>query len=187
MGVIVEKSPLPPNIRVRALGLFARFLTVLLLTISALAVAWGWPDRAEAAVGHVRSAPLRTWASGAVVVLSPLILAGVAALTLALGPPAASFPLLVIFAPLFLAASGLVAALALFAGIPVVGWLGARVFASLSIYGAILAGSVIVGLMWLLPVAGWLVPLIVLPLGLGAWFRALGASRRESAETMRAG
>lgn len=178
-GVIVEKSPLPPNIRVRALGLFARFLAILFLTIAALAVAWGWPQRTERAIEEVQRSPIRAWGSGAIVVLSPLILAGVAALTLALGPAAASLPLLAIFAPLILAAIGLVAALSLFAGVPVVGWLGARLFVRLSVYGAILAGSLITGLLWLLPVLGWVVPLIILPLGLGTWFRGLGRGTFE--------
>ncbi len=48
-GVVAHKTPLPPNIRVRALGWLARFLVVLGLTCAALLVAWGWPGRTESA------------------------------------------------------------------------------------------------------------------------------------------
>lgn len=168
-GVVVEQSPLPPNIRVRALTFFGRFLAVLFLTISALTVAWGWPQRTAEAIGDVGSSPLRSWALGALVAFSPLILAGVAALILLLAPAAASFPLLAMFAPLILATVGLVGALSLVAGAPVVGWLGGRLFRRLDLYGSILAGSLIAGMLWFVPILGWLVPLVVLPMGLGAW------------------
>jgi hypothetical protein len=32
----------------------------------------------------------------------------------------------------------------------------------------------VAGVVWLLPYVGWLVPLVVLPLGLGAWLLAFG-------------
>ena len=178
-GVVVDKDPLPPNIRIRALTLFARFLLVLLLTISALVVSWGWPEQTAGAVDQARSTPARSWTRGAFVVFSPLILVGVAALIFALAPPAASFPLLAIFAPLVVAASGLVGAAALIAGVPVAGWVGATVFKRLSLPGAVLAGSVVMGLAWLMPWVGWLVPLGALPLGLGAWMKGW---RREAVD-----
>lgn len=178
-GALVERTPLPPNIRVRALGLLGRFLTILFLTIAALTVAWSWPRRTADAIEAVTGGPVRAWASGALVLFSPVILVGVATLTLVLAPSAASFPLLAVFAPLTLAALGLVGALALVAGAPVVGWLGGLT-KRLTVYGAILAGSVFVGLLWLVPMAGWLVPIVVLPLGLGAWMRG-GDDRDERA------
>lgn len=168
-GVIVHKAPLPPNIRVRALSLFARFLVILFLTIAALTVAWGWPDRTSRAVRDLRSSPLRSWAFGALIVFSPVILVGIAAIIFALAPPAASFPLLAIFAPLVLTAIGLVGALALIAGVPAVGLIGSMISRRLGLYGAVLTGSVLVGLAWLLPLIGWAVPVVVMPLGLGAW------------------
>lgn len=170
-GVIVEMTPLPPNIRVRALWLFARFLVILFLTITALAVSWGWPDHTRAAMGTAGSQPLRSWARGAVVVFSPLFLVALTALVLALAPPAASFPLLAVFVPLVLATTGVVGALCLVAGIPVAGRLGSLVFSRSSTQASVFIGSVILGGLWLLPIAGWLVPLLALPLGLGAWVR----------------
>lgn len=183
-GVTVEKSPLPPNIRIRALSLFGRLMAVLFLTIAAITVAWGWPQRTSAAIEDMRGAPLRAWARGALVVFSPLILTGVTALIFVLAPPAASFPLLAVFVPLIVAALGLVAALALVAGVPVVGWLGGVIFRKLSLYGAIVAGSAIAGLAWLLPFVGWLVPIVVLPLGLGAWFEGWRSRTAKASEPL---
>jgi len=37
------------------------------------------------------------------------------------------------------------------------------------------AGSAVAGLIWLVPVVGWLVPLIFLTGGLGAWMGAFGS------------
>lgn len=170
-GVVVDKEPLPPNVRVRALVFFARLMVVLCVTIAALTVSWGWPDRTRAAVGAVRRAPLRSWGTGAVVVFSPLILIAIAALIVALAPAAASFPLLIIFAPLVLATVALVGALSVVAGVPAVGWLGSKVFPGRSVHAAVLSGSVIAGAVWFLPILAWLIPIAILPLGLGAWSR----------------
>lgn len=178
-GVVVDKEPLPPNIRVRALVSFSRFLVVLFLTIAALTISWGWADRTSAAIGAVRRAPLRSWGTGALVVFSPLILVGIAALIVTLAPAAASFPLLAVMAPVILALVGVVGAVSLVAGVPAVGWIGSRLFPKRSVHFAVLAGSLIVGALWFLPVLAWLLPVAVLPLGLGAWTRTW---RLESTE-----
>lgn len=168
-GAVVHKTPLPPNIRVRALNFFGRFLVIVFLTITALAIAWGWPDRTERAIRTVKDSPVRSWGSGALVMASPFLLALIAAVVVGLAPATASFPLLLILGPLILAAAGAVLALCVIAGIPAVGRLGSAMFKKLDVYGAILAGAVVSGFVWLLPIVGWLVPLVVLPIGLGGW------------------
>lgn len=168
-GVVVEKAPLPPNIRVRALGILGKFLAVVILAVSALTVAYGWPRRTSTSIAEVGRRPIRRWLTGAAVLFAPLLVAGVTALILGLAPAAVAFPLLAILVPVILALAGFSLALAIVAGTPVVGWLGARLFKRLDLYGSILAGSIIAGVIWWLPLVGWLVPLIVLPLGLGAW------------------
>ncbi len=175
-GIVVHKTPLPPNIRIRALGLFGRFLVVLLLTMAALSTAWSWPERTATAIEKVKTAPLRAWFFGAVVMGSPLFLVAIGALLFALAPPSASLPLLAILGPVTLAAFGAVMAVSLVAGIPTVGRLGGALFKKLDIYGAILAGSMVIGLLWMLPVLGWVIPVAVLPLGLGGWY--LSAQRK---------
>lgn len=168
-GVVVRRTPLPPNIRIRALALFGRFTALVLLTGAALSVAYAWPRRTAAAIEQAVATPVRAWWHGAAVMASPLVIAAVGGVTLALAPPAASLPLLALFLPVVLALIGLVAALSLVAGIPAVGWLGGVLFKRLELYGALLGGSLVAGMAWVIPVIGWLVPLVVLPLGLGAW------------------
>lgn len=170
-GVVVDKEPLPPNIRVRALALFTRFLVVLFLTIAALTISWGWADRTSAAIKAASLAPLRSWGTGALVAFSPLILIGIAALIVALAPPAASLPLVAVMAPVILALVGVVGAVSVVAGVPAVGWVGSRLFPRKSIHAGVLAGSLIIGALWFLPILAWLIPVVVLPLGLGAWAR----------------
>jgi hypothetical protein len=40
-------------------------------------------------------------------------------------------------------------------------------------FGAIAVGSVLAGVLWMVPVVGWIVPLVILPWGLGAWILSL--------------
>jgi hypothetical protein len=79
--------------------------------------------------------------------------------------------------------SGLVFALSLIAGAPTAGWLGGVLFKKLDLYGAILAGAIIAGVVWYLPVVGWFVPLILLPLGLGAWIKVWTGQTSASASS----
>ncbi len=168
-GAVVHETPLPPNIRVRALGLLARFLIVIGLTAAALLVAWGWPDRTARAGDRGSKRPLGAYWRGALIVFMPLLITGVAALVLLLAPATASLPLLAIFAPLVLLAATVVLVLCLVAGAPAVLALGRALPGRRGIYGAIVLGSVLAGVLWLLPLVGWLVPVLLLPFGLGAW------------------
>ena len=93
-GVVAQKTPLPPNIRVRALGILTRILVVLGLTSASLLVGWGWPDRTGIAGDRGRARPLRSWLIGALIILSPLIVAGIAALIAGIAPASAFVPVL---------------------------------------------------------------------------------------------
>jgi cytoskeletal protein CcmA (bactofilin family) len=171
-GAIVEKTPLPPNLRIRALRLLGRLMIVLFLTLFALLAFYGWPDRGKKAVDKVTVSPVRNWLRGAAVVFAPVLAIGVMALLLALAPAAAAFPLLAVLVPLTLALTGLSFAVSLVAGAPVVGRIGKALFKRLDVYGSLAAGSAVTGLAWLLPWIGWVLPVVVLPLGLGAWISA---------------
>ena len=168
-GVIVAKSPLPQNVRVRALGLLGRFLVIVILSVAALTVAYGWPRRTAAAISKVGKAPLRRWLTGAAILFAPLLVTFLTGLMLGLAPAAVAFPLLALLVPLILALAGLSLAVALVAGAPAVGWLGSALVKRLDLFGAILVGSIVVGVLWWLPVIGRVVPIVVLPVGLGAW------------------
>jgi uncharacterized membrane protein len=77
--------------------------------------------------------------------------------------------LLAIFAPLVLATAGVVLVLTLFAGVPAVLAAGRALPREPGMFGAILAGSALAGVLWLVPIVGWIVPILVLPIGVGAW------------------
>ena len=168
-GTVTRRTPLPPNIRIRALALFARGMVALFLTIAAVTVVWGWPVRTRAAVDQVGVKPWKNWLVGAGIFLSPLVLAAAAGLMMSLAPAAAALPLLAVLVPVIVAILGALLAVALVAGIPVAARFGAWVFKRLGSFGAVLAGSAIIGLLWMLPLVGIFIPLLVLPLGLGAW------------------
>ena len=168
-GVVAHKTPLPPNIRIRALGLLTRLLVILGLTCAALLVAWGWPGRTGAAGDRARASVWSALGRGALFILSPLIVAGIAGLIAGLVPASASLPLLAIFVPLIVALAGMVLVLSLVAGVPAILALGRAMPGDRGSYGSIVIGSIVAGLLWLMPWVGWLVPLLVLPIGLGAW------------------
>jgi cytoskeletal protein CcmA (bactofilin family) len=178
-GAVVEKEVLPANLRVRAIGLLGRILITIVLSVAALSAAYGWPRRTERAIGEVGRNPIGKWLRGALVLFSPLIAAGVTGLILGLAPAAVAFPLLAVLVPVVLALAGVALALAVVAGAPIAGWVGGVAFKRLDRYGAILAGSLIIGAMWWIPVVGWLVPLVVLPWGLGSWMTSWGAQSSE--------
>ncbi|MDH3463185.1 MAG: hypothetical protein OEM32_06130 [Acidimicrobiia bacterium] len=168
-GVIVQKETTPFNIRLRALGLVARLLIAILLTAAALLVAWGWPLRTQGALDTLRQRPARSFAVGGLVMLSPALLIGLALLLFRLTPATAALPLIILLTPVIVATMGVVLVLSVVAGIPTVAWLGNLVARRATIYGAIAWGSAIVALIWLAPVVGWLVPVVFLSGGLGAW------------------
>jgi hypothetical protein len=183
VGAVVAEAPLPPNLRVRALGVLGRFLVVIFLSITALSVAYAWPRRSSRAIAGVGQFPVRKWLKGASVLFSPIIVMALTGVVLGLAPAAAALPLLAVFVPVILALVGLVFALSLVAGASVAGWLGGVVFKRLDLYGAILAGSLLIGVIWYVPIVGWVAPLIVLPWGLGSWMTAWG----QSTEAMTSG
>ena len=169
-GAVVQKETLPPNIRVRALALFARILAIVFLAIASVTIVWLWPARSAVAADMVMA--WRNWLYGAVFFFSPVIVGLGTWLILTFAPPVASLPLLALVLPLIVALLGVLMVVALGAGVPVAIWVGNRVNKNWSQFGAVLAGSILLGLLWCVPVVGWAVPLITLPLGLGAWLRS---------------
>lgn len=147
--------------------------------MGALVAAYIWPRKAEAAVAAVSAAPLRCWLIGAAVFLTPLMAVFAVVVAVALAPPASAATLALVSLPILLALFGLAVAVSVAAGVPAVGRLGSLLWRRADIHGAVLAGSVAVGLIWLIPVVGWLVPVVVLPLGLGGWLRS-GAAVPET-------
>ena len=63
-GAVVHKTPVPPNIRIRALALLTRLLVVIGLTAVALLLAWGWPERTVRAGEAAAARPFRAYGAG---------------------------------------------------------------------------------------------------------------------------
>jgi hypothetical protein len=90
-------------------------------------------------------------------------------LVVVLAPASASLPLLAIFVPLVVVTAGIILALSLVAGAPAVMVLGRLLPGERGMFGAIAVGSLLAGILWMVPLLGWIVPLVILPWGLGAW------------------
>lgn len=174
-GAVVHKTPVPPNIRIRALGLLTRLLVVLGMTAAALMVTWGWPGRTARAGDRGAARPFKAYGRGALFTLTPLLLAGIAALVVVLAPASASLPLLAIFVPLVVVTGGIILALSLVAGAPAVLVLGRLLPGERGMFGAVALGSLLAGIVWMIPLVGWIVPLVILPWGLGAWILSFRA------------
>ncbi len=183
-GAVVHKTPVPPNIRLRALSLLTRILVVLGLSAAALLVALGWPERTSKAGDMARTRLLKALGRGALVILTPVLLTAVVALIVALAPASASLPLLAIFVPLILVTAGIVLVMCLVVGVPAVLVIGRALPGERGMFGAIALGSLLAGVVWMIPLVGWIVPLIVLPWGLGAWLLTFRSERAEDSNTV---
>ncbi|HEX6945772.1 MAG TPA: polymer-forming cytoskeletal protein [Acidimicrobiia bacterium] len=166
-GTVVKRAELPPNIRVRAIAWISRLLAVIFVAIVAATVVWLWPTATSRAAQRVRSP--KAAVVGFLVALSPALLIGLGWLLLRFAPAEAGVPLLAVLVPMFLALVSLLAVTALAAVVPTAAAVGRAVFRKWGIHGATLGGALLLGLVWLLPWVGWVVPVVAIPLGLGAW------------------
>jgi cytoskeletal protein CcmA (bactofilin family) len=176
-GVVVQQTPMKPNITVRALALAAKILVSIVLAAMALVVSSVWPERSERAMAGLEAAPFRSFLTGAAVVLSPVVVLGVAVSVLAFAPSSTALPLIAALIPLLFAVMGIVLVASLFAGMPAVAWIGARLKKQTTVAGAVSIGSAVVAILWLIPVVGWIVALLVLATGMGGWLSTF--SRQE--------
>lgn len=175
-GVVVQQTPMKPNIRVRALALAGKILVAIVLASMALVVSSVWPERSERAMAGLEAAPFRSFLTGAAVVLSPVLVLGVAVAVLAFAPSSTALPLIAALIPVLFAVMGIVLVAGLFAGMPAVAWIGARIKKQTTVAGAVAIGSAVVAVLWLIPVVGWIVALLVLAAGMGGW---LSTFRRQ--------
>lgn len=175
-GVVVQQTPMKPNIRVRALALAAKILVSIVLAAMALVVSSAWPERSERAMAGLEAAPFRSFLTGAAVVLSPALVVGLAVGVLAFAPSSTALPLVAALIPILFAVMGIVLVAGLFAGMPAVAWIGTRLKKQTTVAGAVAIGSAVVAILWLIPVVGWIVALLVLAAGMGGW---LSTFRRQ--------
>lgn len=168
-GAVVHRSPLAPNIRVRALMVLAKVVIGLLAGVVGLLLMWGLPDASRRAVTVVRTSPWRAWVAGFLVLLTPLFAAALAALLLSLAPPAATLPLIGVFVPVMLAILGVILALVFAAPAAVYPWLGRLGREGRGEVRAFLYGAALVTVVALVPWLVWIVLAVVAPIGVGGW------------------
>ncbi len=169
-GNIIQRTALPPNVRLRGLRLLAYTLAVLGVGALAMMLCWAWPKRVEAAVSSARDL-VPSWVTGFAVVVSPLLAGGVLAVVVGLSPPEAGVPLALVLVPLVLGLGGMVVILGLLGTVPVAGLVGRVLIKRRSVAAAVLLGWVGISAALLVPVLGLLVLAALVPLGIGAWLR----------------
>lgn len=167
-GSIIHRTPVPPNIRIRALQLLTLALAILILTSGGLVLASAWPDLLESAV-TAAGRGARTWLGGVGIIVSPLVAAGLLALLVWLSPPQAGIPLAIVFLPVILGLTGIVFFGALLGFIPAAGALGRRLLPRNSTAAAVLLGMALLAVLLVVPWVNWVVAAAVIPLGIGAW------------------
>jgi cytoskeletal protein CcmA (bactofilin family) len=167
-GSVIQRTPLPPNIQVRALQLLTVLLVMFILTAAGLLSASAWPEQFESTMAAAGRG-WRTWLSGLGVLVSPLLAAGVLGFILGVAPSAAAVPLVIVLLPVVLGLGGLVLMASLFGVIPAAGAVG-RVITRrrASPPAAVLVGMFLVGIVVLIPFLRWVSAAIIVPLGVGA-------------------
>ncbi|GIU91515.1 MAG: hypothetical protein KatS3mg011_0421 [Acidimicrobiia bacterium] len=173
-GTLVRRRPLPPNVRVRALGLLTRILWGLGMILLALAMLWAAPRATLSASRAVGLRPLRSivWGIGSGLAVLAVLVGGVVALSLA--PPEAAVPLLLIALPVGILFLALVTVGLLVGPVPVAGAVGGRLLPERSPYAQSTVGMLVLVTVALVPVVGPFWILVVGLVGVGGWFASGG-------------
>lgn len=175
-GSVVQRLPLPPNIRVRALFILGKILLGLLAAVMGLVLMWALPEGSRRAMEAVKRSPLSAWVAGLVVMAMPLAAIAMVMTAAALAPPEATLPLIAVFVPVALAILGVILALAFAAPTAVYPWLGRFRGPDRGPVRAFIYAAVVITLAALIPWVSGLVLLVVLPIGIGGW---IGRSNHE--------
>ena len=167
-GSVIQRTPLPANIQVRALQLLTVLLVMFILTAAGLLAASAWPQQFESTM-TTAGRGWRTWLSGLGVLVSPLLAAGVLGFILGVAPSAAAVPLVIVLLPVVLGLGGLVLMASLFGVLPAAGAVG-RVITRrrASPPAAVLVGMLLIGIVVLIPIVRLVAAAIIVPLGVGA-------------------
>jgi cytoskeletal protein CcmA (bactofilin family) len=167
-GVIIHRTPLPPNIRIRALQLLTFSLLWLFVLAGGLISTRYWAERLARAAAAV-SKPVGTWLAGFGAAVSPLLVLGLLGLLLSVTPASAGLPLAIVFLPFAIGLAGLVLMGALAGVVPVAAAVGQRLRREASLPGSFALGMVVMGVLFLVPLLKWVVLAGAVPLGLGSW------------------
>lgn len=183
-GSLLHRKPLPPNIEVRALRLLIFVLGWIGAVTLGLSMLWAVPRWARRAVDTVLGRPGRALSWGVGTAAIPMVAAIGVGAVVAVAPPAAGIPLLLVVLPVLLGVTALVGLGLTVATVPVATALGRRLRRGTSDHAAFLLGMAVWAVVFLLPVAGRWITMAALLVGLGAWLAPRTAE--ESPETVSA-
>jgi cytoskeletal protein CcmA (bactofilin family) len=169
-GSIIAESVLPPNVRIRALYLMVRILVGLAIVALGLGLIWSFPERSREAAAAVFDRPFFALAWGAGLASIPVAMALIVWLFVSLSPAATGLPLLLVFAPLVIAAFAVLVVALLSAPVPVGAAIGRRIGPARSIYAWFVMGAAVLVLLALIPILGTAVLVLGALMGLGGWF-----------------
>ena len=168
-GQQVARTPLPANVRIRALGLLVAILAGFTAAAAGLALLWAAPGPVTAAAARLRRRPLASLVTGSMLVATLPALAAIAGVLFATASPEAVLPLLAVFVPLLAAVAGLLLVSLLIAPAPVAiaaGGSGKRTWSS---HARLLVGLALLGLVAVLPRIGLPALGLAVTAGLGSW------------------
>jgi cytoskeletal protein CcmA (bactofilin family) len=167
-GSVIQRTPLPANIQVRALQLLTVLLVAFILTAAGLLFASAWPEQFQLTM-TAAGRGWRTWLAGLGILVSPLLAAGVLGFILGVAPSAAAVPLVVVLLPVVLGIGGLVLLASLLGVIPAAAAVGRIVSRRrASPPAALLLGMLPVAIVVLIPGLRWVAAAVIVPLGVGS-------------------
>ena len=169
-GSVIAESVLPPNVRIRALYLMVRVLVGLAIVALGLGLIWSFPKRSREAAQAVFERPVLALAWGAGLASIPVAMALIVWLFVSLSPAATGLPLLLVFAPLVIAAFAVLFVALLSSPVPVGAAIGRRIGPARSIYAWFVIGAAVLAVLSIIPVLGGLVLVLGSLVGLGGWF-----------------
>ena len=169
-GSVIAESVLPPNVRIRALYLMVRVLVGLAIVALGLGLIWSFPKRSREAADAVFERPFFALAWGAGLASIPVAMALIVWLFVSLSPAATGLPLLLVFAPLVIAAFAVLVVALLSAPVPIGAAIGRRIGPARSIYAWFVMGAVVLAVLSIIPILGTVVFVLGSLVGLGGWF-----------------
>jgi phage-related protein len=169
-GSVIAESKLAPYVRIRALFLLVRVLVVIAMVALGFGLIWSFPERSRNAVQGVFDRPLVALAWGAGLASIPVAMALIVWLFVSLSPRATGLPLVLVFAPIVIAAFAVLFVGLLSAPVPVGAAIGRRIGPARSIYAWFAIGATVLVLTSLLPLIGVVVLVLGSLVGLGGWF-----------------
>ena len=181
-GSVIAESVLAPNVRIRALYLMVRILVGLAIVALGLALIWSFPKRSREAAEAVFERPIVALAWGAGLASIPVAMTLIVWLFVSLSPAATGLPLLLVFAPLVIAAFAVLVVALLSAPVPVGAAIGRRIGPARSIYAWFVMGAAVLAVLSLVPILGGVVLVLGALVGLGGWFVEPSATTAREAE-----